>query len=207
MITTNGFISYNLSMTRPAGAPLRRVLQAPFTRRAWDELAHTVVSALLAVCALIFIVPTLINGPLWALSAPGVRKLGAGGRRLARRLLGEDVLAPPPPQPALLFKVRMANPEQLAVAATAAGATARVWDSKRGITIRKIPSSLISELAAGADLAIDEIRPFKRRSGGWPHGSSIASPGGPAATSRSRSRWPGSAWRSPPDAGSAACTS
>jgi signal transduction histidine kinase len=161
MITTEGFISDNLSMTRPASAPLRRILQAPFTRRAWDELAYTVVSALLAVCALIFIVPTLVNGPLWALSAPGVRKLGAGGRGLARRLLGEDVLAPPPPRPALLFKVRMANPEQLAVAATAAGATARVWDSKRGITIRKIPLSQISELAAGADLAIDEIRPFK----------------------------------------------
>jgi len=161
MITADGFISDNLTMAGPARAPLRRILQAPFTRRAWDELAYTIVSALLAVCALIFIVPTLASGLLWALSAPGVRKLGAGGRGLAHRLLGEDVLAPPPPQPALLFKVRMANPEQLAVAAAAAGATARVWDSKRGITIRKIPSSQISELAAGADLAIDEIRPFK----------------------------------------------
>src|SRR5690242_4190053 len=161
MITADGFISDNLTMAGPARAPLRRILQAPFTRRAWVELAHTVVSALLAVCALVFIVATLGAGLLWALSAPGVRKLGASSRHLARRLLGEDVLAPPPPQPALLFKVRMANPEQLAVAATAAGAVARVWDSKRGITIRKIPSSQISELAAGADLAIDEIRPFK----------------------------------------------
>ena len=76
----------------------------------------------------------------------------------------------------------MANPAQLAVAAAAAGATARVWDSKRGITIRKIPLSQISELAAGADLAIDEIRPFKAalRLARRP-GSSIPLPGGPAA--------------------------
>jgi hypothetical protein len=140
------------------------MLQAPFTRRAWAELAYAVVSALLAACALVFIVATLGAGLLWALSAPGVRKFGAGSRHLARRLLGEAVLAPPPPRPALMFKVRMANPERLAVVATAAGATARVWDSKRGITVRKIPPSLIAELAAGADLAIDEIRRSTRHS-------------------------------------------
>ena len=31
MITADGFISDNLSMTRPASAPQRRVLQAPFS--------------------------------------------------------------------------------------------------------------------------------------------------------------------------------
>ncbi len=71
------FISDNHIMNGSARSPLRHVLRAPFSPRAWAELAYAVVSALFAVCALIFIVPTLVNGPMWALSAPGVRKLGA----------------------------------------------------------------------------------------------------------------------------------
>ena len=64
----------NHIMTGRAGSWLRRVLRAPFTRRTWAELAYAIVSFPLAVGALIFTVPTLINGPLWAASAPGVRK-------------------------------------------------------------------------------------------------------------------------------------
>ncbi len=153
------FISDNHTMARPARGPVRRILRTPFTRRTWDELAHAVVSALLAMVALIFIVPTLANGPLWALSAPGVRKLGAGSRQLARRLLGEAVLAPPPPPPALYFKVRTPDATQLAAITNAAGAKARVWENKPGVSVRRIPSAQITELAAGADLTIDEIRP------------------------------------------------
>jgi signal transduction histidine kinase len=160
MITADALISDNQTMAGPDRAPLRRILQAPFTRRAWAELAYTAVSALLAAIALIFIVPTLGNGPLWAVSAPGVRKLGAGSRGLARRLLGEDVPAPPLPRPALMFKVRTPDAERLAVAATAAGAKIRVWETKPGVTVRNIPPSRITELAAEADLTIDEIRPI-----------------------------------------------
>jgi signal transduction histidine kinase len=155
------FISDNHIMNGSARSPLRRVLGAPFSPRAWNELAYAVVSALLAVGALIFIVPTLVNGPMWALSAPGVRKLGAGSRHLARRLLGEEVLAPPPRQPALNFLVRTPDGARLAVLANAAGGTARVWDSQRGVTVRKLPPERIAELAAKADLAIEEIKPFK----------------------------------------------
>ena len=82
-------------MTGPSSSPLRRILCAPFTRRAWAELAYSVVSALLDVGALVFIVPFLANGALWAASAPGVRKLGAASRRPASVLRGEDGPAPP----------------------------------------------------------------------------------------------------------------
>ena len=84
----------NHTMTGRPGSWLRRVLRAPFTRRTWAELAYAIVSFPLAVGAFVFTVPTLLNGPLWAASAPGVRKLGAAHRSLARTLLGEDV--PPP---------------------------------------------------------------------------------------------------------------
>ena len=100
MTTANGqgaiIISDNLTMTGPSSSPLRRILRAPFTRRTWAELAYSIVSALLDVGALVFIVPMLLNGALWAASAPGVRKLGVAGRFLARTLLGENVSPPPP---------------------------------------------------------------------------------------------------------------
>ncbi|HET9968253.1 MAG TPA: sensor domain-containing protein [Streptosporangiaceae bacterium] len=146
-------------MTRSAGAPLRRVLGAPFTRRAWDELAYTVVSALLAVGALLFIVPTLVNGLLWGLSAPGVRKLNAASRFLACRLLGEDVPASPRLRSVPYFKVRTPHGPQLAVLADKAGAKTRVWDGQPGVTIRKLPQARIAELAAEGGLVVDAIQP------------------------------------------------
>jgi hypothetical protein len=163
MTTTSGpsaaIISDNLIMARPATAPLRRILGAPFSRRTWSELAYTVVSALLAVCALIFIVPTLASGLLWGLSAPGVRKFGARSRQLARGLLGEVVADPPPPRLALYFKVRTPEAGRLAVVALGAGGRVRVRDNQLGLTIRKLSPSRIAELAAGEGLGIGEIQP------------------------------------------------
>ena len=198
MITADGIISDNLSMTRPASAPLRRVLGAPFTRRAWAELAYAVVSALLAVGALMFIVPMLANGLLWGLSAPGDQETQRGAAAfLARELLGEDVPASPRLRSVPYFKVRMPNAAQLAVIANKAGGRTRVWDGQPGITVRKLPPG--PDRRAGrrggphdrCDRAGQRGAELARRPG-----SSIQAPGGPAPTSRSRCRWPGSAWRS-----------
>ena len=100
MNTTSGrkaaVITYdNHLMTERPASPLRRVLEAPFTRRAWAELGHTLVSFPLAVAAFTFIVPMLVNGLLWALSAAS-RKLGAAPASSPATLLGEDIPAPPP---------------------------------------------------------------------------------------------------------------
>ena len=77
---------------------LRQTLRAPFTRRTWAELAYVIITFPLALGAAAFIIPMLANGVLWGASAPGVRKLGAASRFLARTLLGEDVPAPLPLQ-------------------------------------------------------------------------------------------------------------
>jgi signal transduction histidine kinase len=156
------FISDNHTMARPARALSRRILQAPFTRRTWAELAYTIVSALLAVWALVFIVPMLENGLLWALSAPGVRKLGAGSRFLARELLGEDVPAPPQLRSVPYFKVRTPASAQLAVIAKKAGGRTRVWEGQAGVTVRKLPQARITELAAEAGLVVDGIQPARK---------------------------------------------
>jgi signal transduction histidine kinase len=162
MITANDFISDNLTMTGPdqgSSSPLRRILRAPFTRRTWDELAYSVSSLLLALGALIFIVPTLVNGLLWALSAPGVRNLGAAGRFLARELLGEDVPAPPRLRSIVSYMVRTQDAARLAGSVAAAGGKVRVWETKPGVTIRKFPLDRITELAAEAGITIDGVRP------------------------------------------------
>ncbi len=146
-------------MTGPSSSPLWRILCAPFTRRTWAELAYWSPVPLLDVGALLFIVPTLVNGLLWGLSAPGVRKLGAASRFLARELLGDDVPAPPRLRSIEAFMVRTPDSARLAASASAAGAKVRIWETKPGVTIRKLPLARISELAAEAGITIDEVRP------------------------------------------------
>ncbi len=149
----------NQNMIQPASSPLRRIFQAPFSRRTWAELAYAFVSALLAAGAVIFIVPMLVNGLLWGLSASGVRKLSTAARSLDRALLGGDVPAPPQLRSMPIFMVRTPDAARLAVAAGAAGARIRVWDSKPGVTVKKLSRSRIAEVAATAGITIDELRP------------------------------------------------
>jgi len=148
-------------MAGPVATPLRNTLRAPFTRRTWAELAYTLVTLPLALLAFAYAVPMLENGLLWALSAPGLRRFGAAIRFLARGLLGEDVPPPPGQTPTLRFKVRTKDPQdavRLAKAAEAADGKARVWESKPGVTVRRLPSARIVELAAEAGITVDNVR-------------------------------------------------
>jgi len=146
----------NQNMTEPAAST---AWGAPFAKRAWAELRYTLVTFPLAIAAVAFIVPMLYNGPMWAASAEGVWKFGAASRFFARKLLGEDVPASPRPRSVLSFKVRTPNGGRLAEVAAAAGGKARVWETKPGVTVRKLQPSRIAKLAADAGITIDEMRP------------------------------------------------
>jgi len=149
-------------MTEPAASSLGRVIAAPFTRRTWSEVGHALVSFPLAVAALAFIVPMLENGIFWAVSAGVVRRGGAGARFLARRLLGEDIPEPPPFRPLYLLKVATADAAAataLAKAVTAAGGKAREWETKPGVTTKRLPQARVAELAAGAGITITSPQP------------------------------------------------
>jgi signal transduction histidine kinase len=87
-------------------------------------------------------------------------KFGAASRLLARKLLGENVPAPPRPRSLVGFKVRTQDPARLAAVAAGAGGKARVWETKPGVTIRNLQSSRIAELAAEGGVTIGEIRPI-----------------------------------------------
>jgi signal transduction histidine kinase len=159
----------NQLMTESAPAPLRRVIETPFTRRAWSELGHILVSFPLAAAAVAFIVPMLENGLLWGLSAGPVRRFGAVARYLARELLGEDIPEPPPYRPILLMKVATPDAEaanRLFEAAQAAGGKARVWETKPGVTTKRLPQERVAELAAGAGVTITSLRP-QGETGAW----------------------------------------
>jgi hypothetical protein len=49
-------VNDNLIMTGSAASPLRRVLRAPFTKRAWAELGYTLATLPLAFAAVTFTV-------------------------------------------------------------------------------------------------------------------------------------------------------
>ena len=149
----------NQNMSESTAPPLRRAIVAPFTLRAWSEAGYALVSLLLAIAALAFIVPTLINGPMWAWSTDTVRKFGAAARSLARGLLGEDIPAPPPIRPVHRVMVSTPDAVRLFEVAGKAGGKARVWESKPGVTITKLPQQRVTELAAEAGITITALRP------------------------------------------------
>jgi signal transduction histidine kinase len=144
-------------MTESA-SPLRQVTEAPFTRRTWSEIGHALASFPLAVAAVAFIVPTLANGPLWALSTDTVRRLGGAARSLARALLGHDIPAPAPILPVHRLKVATPDAVRLFEEVNKAGGAARVWEAKSGVTVRKLTQSRVAELAAGAGITITTLR-------------------------------------------------
>jgi hypothetical protein len=191
----------NHIMTGSAASPLWRVLKTPFTKRAWSELAYTLRSFPLAIVAVAFIVPTLENGPFWALSAPVVRKFADRSRFLAWRLLGERVPPPPPLRPIALVRVRTPDAARLSIAVQAAGGRVREWafNNGAGINVTRLPASRIAELAAAEDITIRDMRPGwrgsapSRRPGPspWmtpPRGCAASS--GTCTTARRRSSWP-----------------
>jgi signal transduction histidine kinase len=92
----------------------RAALREPFTRRAREELLFCLVGVLVGLAVLAVVVALLAPGtarsvlragaivgvllPL-ALATGTARRLGAGHRRLAERLLGERIPPPPPARP------------------------------------------------------------------------------------------------------------
>jgi hypothetical protein len=149
----------NRIMTELAAPPLRRVIEAPFTRRAWREVGYALASFPLAIAAVAFVVPTMVNGVLWALSTTTVRKLGAAARALARARLGEVVPAPPPIAHIHRLKVATPHAVRLFEAARKEGGRARVWETKPGVTISKLSQERITNLAAEAGVTITALRP------------------------------------------------
>jgi signal transduction histidine kinase len=109
---------------RPTSWGVLRFLREPFTRRSWAEFGYAVVGLPMAIAGFVFTIATLVIGtlsapsfaglligiPVLVASSYGVRYLGAVNRRLAGRMIGLRVAAPPPlrPAPGIVGLVRSA---------------------------------------------------------------------------------------------------
>jgi signal transduction histidine kinase len=85
---------------RRAGSTLRRVLRAPFTRRAWADLGYAVLSFPVAIAGFVFTVVPCAAPVLLSVSTPGVRGLATASRNLADRFLGERIATAADDKPA-----------------------------------------------------------------------------------------------------------
>jgi signal transduction histidine kinase len=103
-----------------------------------------------------FAIPTLANGPLWAVSAPGVRKLAAANRVLAKRWLGVDVPAPARLQPISVVKVKTPDAARLAGLARARGAKVTEYPGRLRITGQS--PAWVGELAASEHIVVYGLR-------------------------------------------------
>src|SRR5215469_2563387 len=160
-------MSDNQTMAGVTTSPVRRALTAPFTKRAWAEVGYAVVSFPLAVVAFVFSFVTLHNGIFWAGSAPALRKLGGANRSLVRRMLGEDIPAPPPLRPHSYVRVRTPDADRLAALAETEGAKVKLTGNK--VRIGGMPGTRIAELAADEHIVVLAMNPDRVL--GWYRGA------------------------------------
>ncbi len=157
----------NLSMTwvaRSSATPrLRRILLAPFTRRAWAELGYAIVSFPIAVAGFFVAVVPFVHVVLLFVSTPAVRWFGSVNRRVLHRLLGEQVAAPPPMQLDPHLHVTTAEPTRLAGLVSAAGGQVRRQNATK-VKVTGLTAGELAQLAAREQVPIEELKPH---SGKW----------------------------------------
>jgi signal transduction histidine kinase len=157
----------NLSMTwvarSPASSRLRRILLAPFTRRAWAELGYAIVSFPIAVAGFVVAVVPFAHVVLLFVSTPAVRWFGSVNRRVLHRLLGEQVPAPPPMRLDPHLHVTTTEPTRLAGLVSAAGGQVRRQNAKK-VKVTGVTAGQLAQLAAREQVPIEELKPH---SGKW----------------------------------------
>jgi signal transduction histidine kinase len=157
----------NLSMTwvpRSSATPrLRRVLLAPFTRRAWAELGYAIVSFPIAIAGFFVTVVPFVHVVLLFVATPAVRWFGSVNRRVLHRLLGEQVPAPPPMRLDPHLHVTTTEPTRLAGLVSAAGGQVRRQNATK-VKVIGLTAGQLAQLAAREQVPIEELKPH---SGKW----------------------------------------
>jgi signal transduction histidine kinase len=151
----------NLSMTpvaRSSGTPLvRRILCAPFSRRACAELAYSIVSFPLAVAGFVVTVVPFVHVVLLFVSTPVVRWFGSVNRHVLHQMLGEQVPAPPPLRSYAHLRVTTAEPGRLAALVSAAGGQVQ-RQSARKVKVTGVTADRLAELAARDQVPVEELK-------------------------------------------------
>jgi signal transduction histidine kinase len=150
-------------VARSSATPrLRRILLAPFTRRAWAELGYAIVSFPIAVAGFFVTVVPFAHVVLLFVSTPVVRWFGAVNRRVLHRMLGEQVPAPPPMRSSSHLHVTTDEPARLAGLVAAAGGQVQQQNTRK-VKVAGMSAGQLAELAAREQIGIQELKPHS----GW----------------------------------------
>jgi signal transduction histidine kinase len=145
----------------PATPWIRRILLAPFSRRAWAEFSYAIISLPLAIAGFVTTAVTFAHPMVLFVSTPVARWFGAVNRRVVRRLLGDQVQSPPPMRWSRHLHVRTPEPTRLSGLVVAAGGRVREHNANK-LKVSGLTAGRLAELAAREQLAIQEL---KTRSG------------------------------------------
>jgi signal transduction histidine kinase len=145
-----------VSAARSGGLGIRRLLRAPFSRRAWVDLGYAVINVPVAIGGFFALMFTCWHPMLLFVSTPAARGLGTVNRWLACEILGERVPAPPPMRPTSHVHVKTGDASRLASLVSADGG--RVKLQLRRLEVTGVPASRIAELAAGECITITELK-------------------------------------------------
>ncbi len=163
----SGLTGENVSMTwvaRSSATPrLRRVLLAPFSRRAWAELGYAIVSFPIAIAGFVVAVVPFVHVVLLFASTPAVRWFGSVNRRVLHRLLGDQVPAPPPMQLDPHLHITTAEPTRLAELVSAVGGQVRRQNARK-VKVTGVTAGQLAGMAAREMVPIEELKPH---SGKW----------------------------------------
>ncbi len=135
----------------------RRILLAPFSRRAWAEVGYVFTSLPLAVAGFFVTVCSCAHPILLFVSTPVAREFGSANRRVLRRLLGERVPPPPPMRPARYLTVKAAETARLTGLFVTAGGQVQQLDLDR-LLVSGLTGTQVAELAAREQVAIEELQ-------------------------------------------------
>jgi signal transduction histidine kinase len=141
----------------PTTGVVRRLLRAPFTRRAWAEFGYAIVSFPLAVTGFVSTAISFSHPILLFVSTPVARKFGSANRWVLHTLLGERVPPPPPIRPPRYLTVTTAETAQLTGLIVAAGGQVQELDLRR-LMVTGLTAAQLAELAAREQVAIEGLK-------------------------------------------------
>ncbi len=147
-----------LAASSPARMPaVRRIVRAPFTRRAWSELGYAIISFPVAVAGFLVTVVPFVHVVLLFVSTSAVRWFGSVNRGVLRTLLGERVPPPPPMRLDPHLHVKTPEPARLAGLVSAAGGQVRGLKAAK-FKVTGMTADELADLAARQRVPIEELK-------------------------------------------------
>jgi signal transduction histidine kinase len=143
--------------TAARGGAVRRVLRAPFTRRACTELGYSIVSFPLAVSGFIVTSISFLHPVLLFACAPVARAFGSANRAVAGEMLGDRVAPPPPMRTNPHLHIKTPQPARVVEIVAAAGGRVRKQKENK-LKVTGLTAAQLADAAARERVVIEELK-------------------------------------------------